>query len=343
MTTKTILSVLGLMLFTSTAFSQKYWKLYKPASTDILGYSADYNKSTKELMTVKKYPVKIVTKTGASSDFENFSKNANVDIIGFSYDRLKISKITAKGQIFIDQVEEADLIPEDLFFIYAGLRSDSVEVEFEKTSNLDIKPEELLTAINTVGVKIDPKWLGINFVDTLKFKSTGKVTMTIKNPNVYYSLQFVKLDRTTKWAIKESWSLTFNQGSVNNQIPITLKPISGQFKSRDDLVTKRYWFQKNPNPTKVWLEVDKDNNGVTQLYVRTSRDAVGYKGYLLKPNALGNTEWSIRGETAKAFEQYGTGVYKILKIDIDAKRTADGGIEITHSLLKYPEGRLKPQ
>jgi hypothetical protein len=204
-----------------------------------------------------------------------------------------------------------------VLFIYAGLRSDSVEIEFEKTSNLDLKPEELLTVLDTVGVKIDPKWRGINYVDTLRYKSTGKVTMTITNPNVYYSLQFVTLDRVITF--KKSWSLTFNQGSVNSQTPITLKPISEHFKSRDDVTTKRYWYQKNPNPTRVWLEVDKDIDGITQLYVRTSRDVTGDKGYLVKPNALGNTAWSIREETVKTYEQYGTGLYKILQIDIDAK------------------------
>jgi len=343
MTAKTITISLGLLFLTSTSFSQKLWKIYKPVSTDILGYSATYEPSTKELMTIKKYPVTLTTKDGANSDFEEFSKRANIDVVAFSSNRLKISKITAKGKIYIDQVENADLIPEDVFFIYAGLRSDSVEVEFEKNTTMDVRPEELLTLLNTVGVKIDPKFLNLKVVDTLQFKSTGKVTMVIKNPNVYYSLQFVKLDRTGSKVFPESWMLTFNQGNVNSQQPITLKPVSGQNKSRDDLKTKRHWYQKNPNPTTVWLEVDKDDKGITQLYLRTSRDAVNYKGYVINPNSLGNTEWSIRGETAKIFEQYGSGIYKILKVDIDAKRTSDGGIQITYSALRYPEGRLRPQ
>jgi hypothetical protein len=98
MTTKTIFTVFGLLFSTSNAFSQKYWKLYKPTSSDILGYSVHYNNSTMELMTVKKYPITIATRPGASSDFETFSKNANVDVIGFSYDRLRISKILPKDE-----------------------------------------------------------------------------------------------------------------------------------------------------------------------------------------------------------------------------------------------------
>lgn len=340
MKTKTIIRVAGLMLLSITVFGQKYWKIYKPVSSDLLGYSAKYNVSTFEIAPIEKYPIRIETRIGAQSDFETFTKNVNIQILGIDYSKLRVSKITARGQIYIDRVE--NLIPEDVFFIYAGLRSDSVEIEFEKVTVTEPRPEEVLTTINAVGGSIDPKWTGINYVDTLNFKSTGKITMTVKNPAVYYSLQFVILDKSSLPRFKENWSLTFNKGIVNHQETIVLKPESGKFKSRDDLKTKRYWYQKNSNSTRVWLEVDKDESGTTQLYVRTSRDMPGYRGYLVKPNALGNTIWSIRGETVKTFEQK-TGVFKILKVDIDARRTDDGGIEITRSLLKYPEGKLKFQ
>ena len=335
---KRVLIFLAVIIGTH-CYSQKQWKVYKPVSSGLLGYTVIYEDATKELSPIRYYKSEMdIPRFGASSDFEEFKKSNNIDILGLNFGGYKVTTINAKGNIYIDKLRDAENYPGDVNFVYSGLRSDSVEVTYQRQTLVDIKPDEIIDLARKLGAKCATRHDSIAFVDSIRFRTTGNVTMAVRNPNVYYSVQIGYMKRDGEFP--SDWGLTFNPGSRNNQTPMTLK-VGERSRTVDPRRGKFLGIFKRYNkPVSVWLEVEKDGNGKSQLYLKHNHSN---DRYLIPRNSSSNTGWYYQGGPAGFITSYNIKgeLYKLLEIIIEAKENPDGSITIDDSVLTYPEGKFK--
>jgi hypothetical protein len=326
---KQILILLTVNFLSITLHAQKLWKVYKPVRSNMVGSSVNrYDSRWKDLaLNPFNHSFEISTSEGSNNDFDEFRKRSAIDVIGFISNNIKVQTIDAKGNIYIDQIKNPTKFVPDVKYIYAGLRSDSVTVTLEKTANKEVKLDELISAAKAIGLKLDSTIINTDWADSIKFNSSRRASFTIKNPNVYYSLQFATM---TPGRISSKWIKTFNEGTPNNQQEITLTFESGKDRSREI-------FPAGGNQQiRMWLAIDKDETNNNALFLKSS-DGDNIK---LDRNTLGGTEWFYSLKPVKVYES-GSNKYKVVMLDLEAKSTANGGILITESRIRYPDAKFK--
>lgn len=285
-----------------------------------------YVSQTKELATKSTNDVfEINTEEGATKDFDEFKKRAALDIIGFVSNNVKVTTIDVAGKIYIDQIKDLSKLRLNVKYIYAGLRSDSVTVTIQKTSNTEIKVDEIVAAASKIAIKLDTNITNTKWVDSIKFNKERTAKFTIKNSKVYYCIQFATIKPGT---ISDSWIKTFNNGYPLQQTPTTLLFEDGKDQTR----------KVNPvggdQTIEFWLAVDKDENDELSLFLKSS------DGELIKleKNRLGKTQWDYTRTPIKTYD-IGSNKFKIVMLDIDAKPVTNG-VLIRTSRLRYPDATL---
>lgn len=323
----------------NTDNSNFIWKIYYPLQSGLIGAEVDaYNNSTGEISIGKHHNVNVRTVKTTNQQVIVNIKNKKFALLNnaYTYRFLRLDSILIQGDAYIDKLDGFSKVPQNKRFIYQGIRAKKAKIIFSKIIGQSFKPDVVLQAAKKLGSKITDKINNITFVDTAAFNKTGTGTMVVNNPNLYLQIQIAEL---TPRGVSQKWRKTFNPGTANSQRDMVLYPKIGKFKSRtvEPAFSKKAVFINKSNPPKFWLEIDKDINGKLQLYITNS---MNNKPILIPRNKLSNTIWSYTKHYVGAYP-VSKKRFKIIKIDIEAHKTANGGIKITKSLIRYPGAKLK--
>ncbi|MFM5409784.1 hypothetical protein ACET9A_08930 [Aeromonas veronii] len=263
--------------------------------------------------------------TKAEAGFDLLVKGVSADL---GYEKTKSEKLNSNDWLISQIKDFAYTLPVERKFVYQCLAAEKYEFSATSKSGIDATID---------AAKLGEKF-GVEKANvTIKTNpdNPNEFSVTVENPNVclsYVSAYFKDNNWYGTGSLKDKYvDITGVNGDEKYSVEFTLKP-----GEKSHFRTPQFI---GPEPAhKPWyrLMATLDDNGRVNLAVCKQDRGAGDRGYKcneLEDDGYGNWDRPYHVDTFS----YETQKYKVVNLNINAKRKDDGTIKVSWAKLQYPQ------
>jgi len=326
--------LIALISFNQIYSQKSIWQLYSPVQSNVVGKVVMGKKGMEYSIGEISISPTITTKDDTSANYfkKDFNSNFKLAIEGFLGDYAKVQNIEASGLVKTTLVNDWTTLNSG-DFVFAGIKANTVTVTFSKTANTEISPSKIFEKVKGFS-SISPANVlnALTLIDSINFSKNKSFVMIIKNPNVYYTIQVVRIsemygpsDYYINMLGKRIDTLTLSQ---SHKTTLSAEPVISPE------------FEKTTSKIKVDL-IRKMENGKVKLFARYTDEKVSGpdKSVPIEIPMFDDESWDSPSFLVHTYSLGNTGEKKIW-LSIKAEKVGSN-ILLKEATLTYPEKVFK--
>ncbi|MEX5353336.1 hypothetical protein WCE02_18525 [Pseudomonas juntendi] len=314
------------------------WRSLEPPRENALGRQLFAGgKIGDPVINIMQSDIEVSSSSGVVSSDSNSKLNSNLEVfvkgvsaeLGYDYE---MSKKVSSSDWRIQQIKNfAYYLPVEQRFIYQCLVAS--EYKFDMSSKSGGKAV-VDASVLAKSFGVDKASVGVTSAPT----SPDKLSVTINNPNIclsYVSAYF-----------KDVSSNLIGSGVDGKYVDITGQNGSDKYSPVFNLMPgQKSWFRApqysgKESPHKPWYRIAATLNATGQseleICVQYRSGRMEYKCKLLDPESNGVWDRPYHVDTYP----FGRDLYKVISVNVSAKRMDDNSIRVEYARLMYPEYKL---